>query len=260
MSHLSLFFNTKIQDNSSNGLNLSNMGNSYLSPVRYFFHGREIRVFDKRIVHNKAYEGKWWGFYCNFFDSSKGFLKTLIMVYFFVPGLIIGTIAKSFTYLSKKTRIGHNLAKKHFTPIDVMAIGSEDNRLDEDGIIAELAKVKKDPLNRKVNNLVIYGNGNVQFNTDPGFVLMDPKKVVMVGARIIRDPCHSIRLDDKLSGKKRWLEKRFRGISNIKQVVASTFAAQLRVSSVKEALNHRTPRRSFLSSKRFHAVYLVYPK
>lgn len=264
MSHLSVFLNTEVKNKNTFDLG-SAFGDVFLSPVRYFFNGRVVTNFNNQIGHEKAYKGKWYNFNLNFFDSSKGFLKTLLMVWFFAPGLITGMIMKSFAYLSKDIRENHDLAKKHFTPIDI-TIGSEEERLDENGIKMELEMWrKKDPLHRKVNNLIIYGNGNVQFNTDPGFVSMNPKKVVMVGAKIIHAPAMH-RLDDELSDKKKWLVGGIvrECIDHLETQIANkvtfiTHITQLKVSSVKEALDHKTPRRSFLSSKRYRAVYLVQP-
>lgn len=262
MNDVNLFINTRVKDS---GI-LAGIGDFALSPVRYFFHGRTVKVVNKEnhqhVHHVASYKGKggWFAHHSKTNNdlkaSSRGFFKALAMIVLFAPGLILGTIAKSFAYLSNDMRANHSLAKRHFTPVD-KTVGSEDNRLDENGIKEELTKLKNDPLHQKVNNLVIYGNGNVTFNTDPGFVSLNPKKVVMVGARIIHAPCAFNRLDDTLARKKEWLDGSVRNISSGMVANNSTFVTQLKVSSVKDALDHVTPRRSFLSSKRYHAVYQV---
>ncbi len=261
MNNVNLFLNAEIKDCGR----LAAAADLALSPVRYFFHGHTVKVVKFQaqdyVQHVSSFKDK--GDTANvvyntddkihtkiFVDgSSRGYLKSVAIIALFVPGLILGTIAKSFAYLSDDMRAKHRLAKLHFTLVD-KTIGSEENRLDERGIQAELTKLKDAPLHQKVNNLIIYGNGNVEFKADPGFVAMNPKKVVLVGARIIRDSLVTTQLDDTLAAKKEWFSRSVLGDTD------PTLVRQINIASVKEALDHIPPRRP-CSSKTYHTVYLA---
>ncbi len=84
-----------------------------------------------------------------------------------------------------------------------MILGSEDNALDEH-VIQEALKTVQDK--KDMDALIIYGSGKVEFNTDPGFVAMNPKKLILIGARIIHTSCVGQRLDEKLINTKQWQE------------------------------------------------------
>jgi hypothetical protein len=133
---------------------------------------------------------------------------------------------------------------------NVATIGSKESRLNESGIEEELKKFRG---RKDIDILVIYGNGSVQFNTDPGFVTMNPKKVILFGAWIIHES-GSNRLDDALADNKEWLSRGLR-IASASLPQYRTHVTQIVVSSLEEALNHTPDWRGFL--QRYHVVYLV---
>lgn len=94
----------------------------------------------------------------------------------------------------------------------------------------------------------------MQFNTDPGFVRLNPKKVIFVGAKIVHQSCAGTRLDDTLSRSKKWPSNNVRVCTA--QRVGNTFVTQLAATTVDEALNHQMPRRPW-SFERYHGLYVV---
>jgi len=134
---------------------------------------------------------------------------------------------------------------------DIAYIGSPEDRQDETGIRDRLGLLG--PVFSTIDTLVIYGTGDVQLNTDPGFVRFNPKKVILVGARIVHEPDMN-RLDDKLACKKEWLSSSAR-IVNVNQT-SPTFVTQVDVSSVEEALSDKPPSRGGFKG-RYHCVYQV---
>lgn len=92
----SIFFNTKIKNNDST---LENMGNACFSPVRQIFGGREVirikneNAGDNYIVPPKKIESV---------AAKVG--KIFLSVIFLVPGLILGTLLKGASLLSKSVR------------------------------------------------------------------------------------------------------------------------------------------------------------
>jgi hypothetical protein len=137
---------------------------------------------------------------------------------------------------------------------NVVSIGSQESRLDENGIREELGKLSG---KKNVDILLIYGDGSVRFNTDPGFVDMNPKKVILVDARIIHAPCSVTRLDDTLADKKEWLGSMFRAGSG-GNMDEATCIKQLEMPSIQEAIDHKPDKYSFM--QRYHVVYRVSQK
>ena len=101
-----------------------------------------------------------------------------------------------------------------------------------------------------MNALIIYGSGDVRLNDDPGIGRLNPKKLILVGARIVHDPCAGKRLDDTLAGREEWLS------SSVRNAPGYTFIKQETVSSVEEAMAHQPPSRGLFKGK-YHLVYQV---
>lgn len=261
MNHAQIFLSTHVTPEKLSVCSvLSGLGNLCLIPIDYFFHGRYVQIISTtdgpRVDHVRTFHPNGDANVSRFeslVSHEKGFLKTVAAIIFFIPGLFLGSIFKGLSYLSETTRDQHELVKKHFTPINI-TIGSDKEPLDEAGIKSELEKIQNEPLHQKINALIIYGQDDVRLNTDPGFVKLNPKKVILAGPRIIHEPCAGNRLDDMLSGNKKWMSDTQRSITENKP--DCTFVKQLEVESVNEALAEQRPRRPW-SLKRYHVVYVV---
>ena len=144
----------------------------------------------------------------------------------------------------------------------VVSIGSQEARLNEEGIQEELKKINE----RDIEALIIYGDGNVELNRDPGLILrrrglspLNPKKLILVGTKIVHRQCSGgFRLDDLLSGKEEWLSSStlVYGSKKDAQYLPETFIKQLIVTSVEEAIAHEPPQRG-RSKGKYHLVYHV---
>ncbi len=239
MNNTNLFFNTNIQQS---GI-LSNIADFALSPVRYFFRGRTVSIVDFK---NQKHTHHAYSFAKNaFFTSSKtafnhvtkkrlltpplkpsekNFLKATMMTILFVPGILFGTLAKAFTYISGNVRKNHELAKRHFTRIDYN-IGTKDNPKNLAEIKKELTKLRYDrPNHQKAKNLIIYGNEGDEIVGDPGIRYLNAHKTVLVGIKIVNEsyPGPNENLHDQLV-RREWGFKK--------------------VDSVQDALNHSTSSR-----------------
>lgn len=254
MNNLVIFSSTNVQ---GSGI-ASSFGNTCLTPVRYLFHGKTVEIVSKELfqeVHHVSSFHK-SDLYCSKSNSglksaSTGFLQTVAAIITLIPGLFIGAIFKGLSYLSKSTRDQHALIKEHFKPID-KTIGSAEKPLVKSDIRAALRCLGCEPLHQKIHALTIYG-ANVQLNTDPGFLELNPKKVIFVGAKIVHEPTEHLRLDELLSGSKKWKRDAVRVVTASE---SGTFVDQIVVKSVDEALTHQTERRP-RSSKRYHGIYVV---
>lgn len=193
MNSAQIFLSTKIEERDL----FSGLGNLGLAPIRYFFHGRNIKILPDPVQQKillKEQEVHHVGSFSTqpyfskttngLISSNRNLLKTVAAIVFLIPGLCLGSIFKGLSYLSKATRDEHGLIKKHFTPVN-RTIGSLEKPLNEEELQAALRKIAKEPLHQKINALTIYGKDDMQLKTDPGFRNLDPKKVIFVGARII---------------------------------------------------------------------------
>ena len=116
----------------------------------------------------------------------------------------------------------------------VHEIGSKQNLLGEVAIQHALRFLQsKNP--GDIDALVIYGNGSVEFNLDPGIIALNPKKLILVGARIVHRYPTSLGLDDSLVSSEKWLVKRKR------DTVSETFIVQMSVSTINQALSMSRP-------------------
>jgi hypothetical protein len=148
----------------------------------------------------------------------------------------------------------------------VFTIGSAEASLSLEGIKEQL-KVWKNENREELDALIVYGKG-INFNTDPGFLSLKPKKIILVDCKIVHEPSF-YRLDDELSrqqdtyidffGKKMkhfaWLDK---GPVRDCNSVFNTHVAQLKMDSVQEALDHKPPKYRFENSLHWGTYRVVY--
>jgi hypothetical protein len=147
----------------------------------------------------------------------------------------------------------HNLAKEHFTPI-VRTIGlpgspiktildlriklrEERERMNNDGVV----------LNQPTDALIIHGDGNLVINDDEeivgGFNPMNPMKLILVGAKLVKEPSNAPdgRLIDNIRASKKW-----------------KFAPKA-VDTVEAAQNFRESLRDWTSCRRYHTLFSLPP-
>lgn len=256
MNNAGIFFNVCLEDSYSG---LSDLGNSFLTPVRYLFKGRSVKIIindnlEPTMHHVRSYH-KTPGHQSKSYplhSLPKNFFKTVLAIVTLIPGLLLGTIFKGLSYLQKSTREEHLALKSHFTPQNVV-IGTVDDALNLQQIENALRQI---PLNKKIDALVITGN-QVEINTDPGISRLNPKKLILIGAKIVHKPGIN-RLDEALLRKGSWLWKDGRAFQKMQKVEENTFVTQIHVHTLEEALNHPLPRKP-KSLSRYHAVYVVNP-
>lgn len=262
MNNFQIFFRTRVKGESS-------IGNNCLAPVRYFFNGKTVRIFKDRdaewVNHVSSFHRKGHNHKSRFDESMssswKGWEKKLFCIIFLLPGLFVGTLFKGISYLtSKSVRDHHHLVKLHLNVPRNITIGSkEDPLLTEEELKQELEKNYRAPLYQKIHALIIYGN-NIDWSKDiPEIRKLNPKKMILVGARIIHDFDSSYHaeyncLDLKLYKTKKW-EHRYVE-KNVVKKVEETFVRQIPVKTIEEALADIPPLRHG-KSKRFHTIYIV---
>lgn len=264
MNDLRLFLTTEVEDFNI----LAALGNLSLTPARYLFHGKTISIVTKgqiNEVHHvmsfhksgRCHQSKT----SRLVSDEKTFLKTVFSIILLIPCLILGLALKGLSYLSASVREKHNLAKLHLTPINVN-VGSRENPLNEKEIKEALSKISSDPLHQKIHAIIVYGKVEeghpVEFNQDPGFIKLSPKKIVLVNAEVVHRPGY-FRLDEALI-KSKWPDSTIREIKFYEGMSASDstkpFVNQVVVKSVEEALAHEMPRRPY-SLTREKGLYLV---
>jgi hypothetical protein len=195
MSDFKLFFNTEIKNSNQ----FANVANNLLKPVRYFFNGKTVQIIraedDKYHVRdNLSFNGSHSKIYCDSSDKcgkvlttdlKKDNITTAKMIALFVPGLILGTIFKIFAYLSNDVRNYHNLAKKHFTPIEKYEIGDKNRRLTIRQIKEQMKEfIKNNTLHKKINTLVIYADDEGLSYDDINILEASPEKLILDGLKV----------------------------------------------------------------------------
>lgn len=269
MGHLSVFLNTKIEDNGT----LAAFGDAALHPVRYFFHGRTVSKLDVDFQYPQNNDVT----YCDQSRSGRNFLRTPIMIAAFAPGFFIGVIAKGASYLlSKKVRISHKKAVHYFKPVAFHEINSLKKPLTV-GKHYILHNVLFEKLNRlhsrhfKINTLVVYLKNPGEINEDPGFIDLGVKKLILVGGKIVNEKYDSefgSNFDTQCAKSGKWLTRNSKtkivrgtldGKGGEKHTLAQTQLEQKEFNTVHEALNYKAPKRHWWSSKRYNVVCLVNP-
>ena len=100
-SNLNIFLNSPVVENNV----FSIIGDIALEPYKYLFAHRIFKVIQGRPVKL---------IYAKERKDSRTFLNTALMVALLVPAILIGIIAKLFSYLSKDVRDNHNALRLYF--------------------------------------------------------------------------------------------------------------------------------------------------
>jgi|GEM_PF-2683676 len=261
MNNIGVFLNHRIIDShSSSWANTSVIfGDFCLTPIRCLFKGNKVTVSTQNQVvtvsHTEEYADPR---FFSFSRPKRNALRVVASILFLVPGILLGVAFKGLGHLSKTIRERHSLAVQHYTPINRLTIGSDKQRLDINEIEVELTKQKQDNhLQQKTRALIIYAKPGTKINTDPGLLELEPQKIVLVGAKIVHEPCGGMggRLDDTLLQDSDW-ETGLRK-SSMRQANFGTFVTQWKVNSVNKAIRDIPPRKSMFSCERYRRIYVV---
>jgi hypothetical protein len=249
------FFNSRAENTGA----LAWIGDKGLAPFRYLCNGKTVHIqwnksTQETTIHHVA------SFHCkgsrhhsrtnfNLNSSSTGLIKTAFSIVLLAPGLLLGTLFKGMSYLFSDTRKNHRHIKHHLTPIKIVEIGTPSKPIqNREELREELSKAN--PRNRPIHNLIIYGDGNLTIAEAPDIVRMNPKKLILNGARLVHEP--SIRgCFDTAINRDKWQ------VSPARWQREDSFAKTTPVTIVEEALKVEAPRRGWFTFKRYHMIFSV---
>src|SRR5580658_7637403 len=123
MYDICVFLNTRVENSGV----LAWIGDKGLSPFRYLFNGRTIRIirgewgnpdievhrvasFHKRGWQNSSRTNEYLT------SSFTNLTKTILSIVFLIPGMILGAAFKGLAYLFPDVRSNHKLTKESLTP------------------------------------------------------------------------------------------------------------------------------------------------
>lgn len=179
MNNISFFLKNNVVNKDSFSIADASVafGNWCLTPVRCLFDGNKITVSNKKGSLTVDLEKEYTDSGRNF----NSFLRVVASIILIVPGVIIGCISKILGYLSPSVRKWHYQAIQSFMPVD-RTIGSPEARLSLDEIKLQLQEIRKTNLHQPTKNLVVYAKeGTTIHENDPGFMVLQPKKLILVG-------------------------------------------------------------------------------
>lgn len=253
MNNIGIFLNNRIVDKKHfvlADLTVS-LGNWCLSPVRCLFNGSKVSISYKNqilnIDHHKEYSNS-SGY--SYVLPKRNLIRVIASIVLIVPGLILGSAFKGLGYLSDTIRHRHQLAVRHFTPVHY-TIGSPEKRLTLGEISQELkAYGQGNALNQPAKYIIVYAEEGTMIEQDPGFLNLNPQKIILVGARILHAP-GLFRLDDSLCDNG-WDSCALRAIRLGGPVHPedTTLVTQRKMASVQAAIQDAPP-------KNLKRVYIV---
>lgn len=260
MCNTAIFFNNKIIDlridkQSYHTDNiLTQWGNWCLNPVRCLFNGKTITISSQNqfimVKHEEDYSP-------HFIKSKKHktLLSVVASIIFLIPGLMIGSVFKGLGYLSRTMRERHCMAVKHYTPID-RTFGCETNRYSLQTLKKVLEATRKgNLLNQPTKHLIIYAKAGTEIEEDPGFVSLNPEKIILVGAKITNKQSHPNNVNYVWNAD--WERQYQVKAADKKKLVERSFLAQWKVKSVEEAKMDIPPTKGFFSFAPYKRVYVV---
>lgn len=262
MNSLNIFYRTSTEGGRAQIDSLKKAGDFCLTPVRYFFRGRNVEFVkgfgDKTIVIDSADYAANNKNKFRVGTIEKNWMRTCLCIIGFIPGLILGSILKGLSYLNKSIRDEHNLIKLHFEREFRLLINNSHfySKYQPNGVSIAIqetsyrtkANLENIRLNQKVNVLEIdleFAKEEILENSISSRIkLLDPLKLILHTKVFVEntDPWAMA-----ITGK--WLTE---GEGDEKKLV------QKRVSSVTEALTDRVPLRPN-TTKPYKCVYLIQP-
>jgi hypothetical protein len=257
MSHLSIFFNTRVENSGT----LAWIGDKGLAPFRYLCNGKTIQIECSQsnqkgtIHHVRSFHREGSDHYSrtNFAleSSSTGLIKTALSIVLLAPGLLLGTLFKGMSYTFSDIRKNHLQIKNHFTPIKRLEIGTSFKPIQSREELREfLNRANRD--NRPIQNLIIHGDGNLTIAEAPDIVRMNPKKLILNGAKLVHEVSSSTeRCFDAVINPSKWQ------VSSLLSKPGDSYAQMLPVETVEEALKAVAPRRGWFTFKRYHMIFEV---
>lgn len=240
MNHLSIFLNQKFYYTAPSlsrpAYLATKLGDFCLTPVRYLFDGKVINIScakDGQPLYMSYWSGKL------ITDSRRSYLRTIAAIVFLIPGVIIGSAFKGAAYLLPSIRQVHRLALLQYQPID-RTIGSEGAGVGLEELQRQMKNlVAHNRYSQPTKNLVIYAAPGTEINEAYQISSLNPKKIILVGARITHE-LSVYSLDDRLQAMG------FEG--NHTRLIHggkyATYVAPKQVASVDEAIQDVLPKNS----------------
>lgn len=186
-------------------------------------------------------------------------IKTALAIALLVPGLLLSLLKVVALCLSAEVREKHNLVKQYLTHTGKYAlcnryIGDPTHPIKtfEELQKALTVEAQKNPED-ETGALVIYGDGNLTINEDPGILEFEPFKLILIGAKIIHKSGPADRLDDLMKKTGKWNLSPFRLVTlgNTDNSYAGNRSAQ----TLDEALN--APLTKIDDYEDYHEVYTL---
>lgn len=270
MNHLSVFLNTKIEDN---GI-LAGIGDIGLGPVRYLFHGKTIWIQEQNnsfVIHRvTSFHVEGDGHHATTTDllrsSSRNMIKAILAIVFLMPGLLFGVFCKGLACLFANVQKNHRLVKMSLTALNHhigQTYSISVSKEPDPKIIPLTTKIQLGQILHKVlsqnhcivndcltNALIIYGNGKLTIDNSD-ILKFNPMKLILVNTEMdVSGYSNSNKLEVAMGQSKKWLGKRNEKMKRWEVIV-------LRVNSIKEALETEPPIRDEKSGKLYHMVFQV---
>ena len=159
MDSIELFFNNRIADTRPiSEMNVyedltAELGDFFLTPVRYLFHGDKVTVSqnDNVVTVNHRLE------YGNsYLEPKKNFLNVVASIILLIPGILFGIAIKSFSYISELTRERHKLALSHYHNAEIRLGTAAVEEIEEEAVPVmltwELSELEENSLKAIVNH------------------------------------------------------------------------------------------------------------
>lgn len=258
MNNINIFYQTSVQGDAAQNNSLKKAGDFCLTPVRYFFHGRNVSFVTKEgILEEKSkisigdiasYTSKKGSE-----STRKNWKSTCLCIIGFIPGLILGSILKGLSYINQSIRNEHEFVKLHFIREEHLLIDKQppNSKGANAALVLTARKADLEHPDYKLNQRVKFLEINLSPSTtiteqSIGYFIkkLDPEKLILHGTVFIeRDRDRWTR---RIVDTGKWLTG---GEGDKKKL------AHKSVSTVAEALADQTPLRP--NNKPFKCIYVV---
>lgn len=285
MNGLEVFFFTeleergRIKDFFGWNIDLVDVANVFLTPLRVLWNGRTVKIVRtitgnlEGIHHIASFHPRGKDHACltddNLYSSQSDWILTVLAIVCLIPGLLIGVPLKVMAHAWESTRLNYRLICDHFSHSD-LHVGSDDEPVSErtEDRAFETTKDEHMPLNKKVDHLIIHGDGEFVLTARGNFIRqINPKKIILVGTALFRGNAPSAWRHPMRAGK----DAIERAVDQGREVITGEFLPALvksgkfeieedspkvyTVESVEKAKAHRPPKQP--NGRRYHALYQV---
>lgn len=269
----------RIKDFPGLHIDLEDIANVFLAPLRVLWHGRTVRIVRasftgnlEDIYHVASFRTEGKKHSCRTLDkmhsSQSDWVLTTLAVFCLIPGLLIGLPLKVISHAWDGTRKNYKHVCNHFSraPVEIgtKAPVSEDT----EDLCFDAAEKELRPLNKKVSELIIHGDGQFVLTARGDLVQrINPKKIILIGTSLFRGETPSAWRHPIRAGRNAFE----RVVDHGREITTGAFLPALiasgkfemegdqpkvySVKSLKEAQEHTPQKRA--NGKPFHALYQV---